>query len=244
MNLALHIAYDGSCYLGWQETSSGPSIEGVLKVCLEKILNHPVQLQAASRTDAGVHAKHQVVNFFTNKNLDIDALSLSLKRLLPADIHLLTIESMPDHFHPTLDCQKKIYSYTLQTSPLSPFDRHYIWHYPYTIDLALLRSAAGQLIGKWDFKAFETTSSSPAKNTVREIYAIDITETAPNRYEIQIQGDHFLYKMVRTIVGTLVQSASQKLLTDIPTILKSKDRKLAGITAPAHALFLLKTIYN
>ncbi len=244
MNIVLHIAYDGGCYLGWQKTPNGPTVEGALEQCLTTLLNHPVKLQAASRTDAGVHAKGQVVNFFTNKDIDLGELELGLKRLLPKDIYLLTVLQAPDHFHPTLDCKQKTYIYTVQTKPLSPFDRHYIWHYPYPIHLDLVRQNAKELVGIHDFKAFETISSSMSKSTEREIFSITLDEIKPSRFEIQVCGNNFLYKMVRTLVGTLVQIGSQKLDRDMLSILRSLDRKQAGVTAPAHALYLSKVIYE
>ena len=244
MNIVLCIAYDGGNYLGWQKTSAGPTIEGVLEDCLTTLLNHPVKLQAASRTDAGVHASGQVINFFTTTKQNLAELKLSLKRLLPKDIYLLSVKHAVDSFHPTLDCIRKTYVYTVQTTPLSPFDRHYIWHYPYPIDLNLVRQNARDLIGTHDFKAFETVSSSMAKSTKREIYSINIDEIDSNRYKISICGNSFLYKMVRTLVGTLVQIGSGKIEHTSATILASQDRKQAGMTAPAHALCLCELTYE
>ena len=242
INLALTISYDGTRYFGFQKVGQSPSIESTLTHYLEKILNHPIRLQAASRTDRGVHAKGQVINFFTSKHLNLDELKLSLRRLLPSDIQVLKIVSMPNDFHPSLWDVQKTYSYTFQTTPLSPFERHYIWFYPYDIDKKIFEENASQLIGSFNFKAFETTNRQPKQNTTCEIFSTNLTENN-KRYRFEITGNRFLYKMVRTIVGTLVQISAGKLNGSIANILQSELRNNAGITAPPHALVLEDILY-
>lgn len=244
-NIKLHLAYDGSCYFGWQKTEAGPSVESELEQVLQTILQHPVTLQAASRTDAGVHAQDQVVNFYTTQQKGTDEKLLnSLNQLLPKDIRVYDLQRMPFSFHPTLDCVSKEYHYHLSTEAyLSPFKRYFTWHFPKKLDVALMREAAKLLLGKQDFQAFTNTRKPPHQDMFREIFSIHILEQGADLC-IQIQGDHFLYKMVRNIVGTLCYIGCHKLsLEDLPRILEHKKRALAGITAPACGLVLKKVYY-
>lgn len=245
-NIKLHLSYDGSNYYGWQKTSEGPSIEETLEKALVTILQHPITLQAASRTDAGVHAEDQVVNFYTkNHPLNLDRLHKSLNQLLPKDIKVNTLTSIEPAFHPTLDSLAKEYHYHITTDPwLSPFKRNFFWHFPKKLDLNLMKKAAGLLIGKQDFQAFTNFRKPPYQDTTREIFSIHFDQNN-NDLCIQIKGDHFLYKMVRNIVGTLCYIGCHKIhLQELPSILQSKKRKNAGITAPASGLILKKIYYS
>lgn len=246
-NIKITIAYDGSEYLGWQNTRTGPSIEGTLLSVLEKILQEKLSLQAASRTDAGVHARSQVVNFFTeNEDLDLARLERGLNGLLPPDIAVLKVELASKNFHPTLDCQKKEYHYHLCSSPAQlPHNRHFSWHYPYPLDIELMRSESQVLIGQHDFAAFVNCMNNEiADDTVRELTRIDLVELPENRLRFEVEGPHFLYKMVRNIVGYLAYVGCGKLKPGaLSQILASKDRKLGGITAPAHGLTLFEINY-
>ena len=243
-NIKLHLSYDGSRYHGWQKTSEGPSIEETLETALIKILQHPISLQAASRTDAGVHAEDQVVNFYTDKHpLNLERLHKSLNQLLPKDIKINTFTLTEDTFHPTLDSIAKEYHYHITTHPcLSPFKRHFFWHFPKQLDLELMNQAATFLLGKQDFQAFTNFRKPPYKDTIREIFSIQFIQDKEDLC-IQIKGNSFLYKMVRNIVGTLCYIGCHKIaLQELPAILEGKKRKHAGITAPASGL-VLKRIY-
>lgn len=251
-NIRLIIAYDGNGYLGWQKTAAGPSIEQTLQSTLETILQEKIELQAASRTDAGVHAQGQVVNFLS-KNDDYaptlvpDRLSHKLNRLLPRDITVLDVTSMPLDFHPTIDCIGKEYHYAICNHPLQlPHYRNLSWHFPYPLKVSEMRRAAEQLKGTHDFSAFcNAKRIAGYDNHVRTITTLDLIELPDQRLQIHITGDHFLYKMVRNIVGTLAHVGMGKILADdIPAILASGDRKLAGITAPAHGLYLHRVVYS
>lgn len=243
-NIKLHLAYDGSSYLGFQKTKEGPSIEGSLEQVLEKILQHEISLQAASRTDAGVHAEDQVINFFTDKLLDLPKLLISLNQLLPKDIRVLKLEHANPSFHPTLDSIGKEYHYHVSTEEfLSPFKRHYVWHFPHLLDLELMRKASNLLIGTHDFQAFTNARKPSYENTVRTVNSIEILQK-DKFFAFFIIGENFLYKMVRNIVGTLCYIGCHKLTLDhLPDILSSRKRAQAGMTAPASGLFLHKIYY-
>lgn len=242
-NIKLVLAYDGTRYLGWQKTKMGLSVEEALEKAIFQIVQHPVSLQAASRTDAGVHAEGQIVNFFTEKTLEEDRLCKSINALLPDDISALLAKEAPVSFHPTLDCRSKEYHYSLCLGATQlPFYRSFSWHFPYTLDIEAMQKGAGLLIGEHDFSSF---TNEPKENNVRELYRLDILPQEENRLKIVVAGNNFLYKMVRNIVGTLVYIGCGKLqIADLPKIIDSKDRTLAGVTAPARGLCLKQVNYD
>ncbi|MBM3191316.1 MAG: tRNA pseudouridine(38-40) synthase TruA [Chlamydiae bacterium] len=243
-NLCLHLSYDGTLYYGWQKTRHGPSIEETLEKALATILQHPIRLQAASRTDAGVHAEDQVVNAYTTQLPDLQRLPISLNQLLPKDIRVLSLSLAPEAFHPTLDCLAKEYHYRVTTAPYaSPFSRHFSWHFPHVLDVELMKKGALLLTGRHDFQAFTNTRQPPHEDTVREIFSIYIEEKGDDLC-IQMKGNHFLYKMARNLAGTLCYIGCQKIaLEALPDILSSKQRIKAGMTAPAQGLVLKKLYY-
>lgn len=247
LNIKLTVAYDGGRYLGWQKTRMGPSIEECLENVLEKIFQESITLQAASRTDAGVHADAQIVNFIISKPLpSLDRLRTSLNALLPKDISILLAEKVEISFHPTLNSQGKEYYYKICYEKVQlPKERHYSWHYPVDLNIAAMKQAAELLVGEHDFSAFcNYKKTQKYAHFIRNIEKIEIEENGDKRLTVHIKGNNFLYKMVRNIVGTLVYVGCGKLkLDDIPEILKTKKRLLAGVTAPAHGLTLSKVHY-
>ncbi len=247
INLKLIVAYDGTAYLGWQKTPEGPSIEEALQGVIEQICQHPIQLQAASRTDAGVHANGQVVNFFLKREgVDLYRLLIGINALLPKDIAVLYIEVAEQDFHPTLDNIGKEYVYKLCYGHVQmPQDRLYEWHYPRELNIDLMRKAAEMIKGEHDFSAFVNTKKNEKyEDHIREVQDIVIEEVGQEKLRIEVTGNHFMYKMVRNIVGTLVYIGAGKLnLQDLPAILRGKNRTEAGMTAPAHGLFLQKVYY-
>jgi len=241
-NIKLILAYEGTHYLGWQKTAMGPSIEEELEKAVTQILQHPVRLQAASRTDAGVHAEGQVVNFFTESEMPLDKLQKGLNGILPNDISVLKMEKAHEDFHPTLESCGKEYHYSVCLGPTQlPFYRNFSWHFTHPVIVEAMKRAALHLIGSHDFSAF---TNERQENNVREIFDITI-ESLDNRIKIRVAGNNFLYKMVRNIVGTLLYVGCGKLTSEeIPAILKSKDRTLAGVTAPAIGLVLKEVFYD
>jgi tRNA pseudouridine38-40 synthase len=244
-NIKLVIAYFGTSFVGWQKTKMGPSIEETLEKILRQILQHDVTLQAASRTDAGVHAEGQVVNFMTSKPLCLQSLQHRLNRMLPKEISIISAENMSEDFHPTLSCLKKEYWYQLCHGFFQmPFLRHTSWHFPYALDLEEMRKASKHLIGTYDFSSFCNNRALWDRDPICRLEKIEILPHPEKHLKICILGDHFLYKMARNIAGTLAYVGCGKIKTDqIPMILASKDRTLSGITAPAHGLILKRVFY-
>ena len=260
-NIKIILAYNGSNYLGWQKNQSGPSIEETLETSLEKVLsrnqivlerNFPRKkaLQAASRTDKGVHAKYQVVNFFISHHSPITLKTLSLLKHklnleLPPDIVAYSLEKAPLAFHPSTDAKVKTYSYLVATKPfLNPFLREKVWHFPQNLSLHAMEQAAKFLLGERDFSAFCNEIASKPLYRVRKILKIEIIPATDGLYQFLIDGEAFLYKMVRNIVGTLVYVGANKIpLDQLPKRIQCKDRKLLGVTAPADGLTLEKIGY-
>lgn len=235
-------AYLGTHYFGWQETQEGPSVEKAIREALEQILRHPIQLQAASRTDRGVHARAQVIQFYTPRDdLCLDRLRYALQGLLSPYIAIHAIEEVPCSFHPTLDVSSKEYRYYLCLSRVQlPFFRDTSWHVPGVMHLDALREGMRLLSGRHDFQAFcNQRKTLRYTDHMRTIFRLCDHVLPHNRLCIVIQGDHFLYKMARNLVGTLVQIGSGTFPLDgLSDKLLAKDRKAMGVTAPAHGLFL------
>jgi tRNA pseudouridine38-40 synthase len=247
-NIVLLIAYDGTRYLGWQKTHFGLSIEQELEDVLTKILQHPVELQAASRTDRGVHAEGQVVNFFTpKKEIAWNKLLRGCNGLLPEDIRVLAaLEAPHPQFHPTLETKAKCYRYSIARGQiLWPLWRTTHWHIPFLLDVELMKKASALLIGTHDFAGFRNQRKQQEhQDTSRTVTNIDI-QAENERLEIIICGESFLYKMVRNIVGALVYVGLGKMtLEELASLLEQPDRTANAVTAPACGLTLCKVYYD
>lgn len=242
-SIKLKIAYDGTCYCGWQKNPGVKSIAEEVEKALFTILKNKVTLEAASRTDKGVHAEGQIACFQYDGLLP-DSLSLqkSLNGLLPFDIRILSIEMVDHLFHPTICAKSKTYRYDIfNAGSQLPFFKDYSWHLPHKLNLENMKKAKERLLGEHDFTAF---TNEPQENNCREIFELDFDFPSYGLLRLTITADRFLYKMVRIIVGTLAYIGLNKLDCGIiDYLLKHKDRKKAGITAPAKGLFLKKVIY-
>lgn len=245
--ISLTVAYDGTRYLGWQKTECGPSIQQKLENSLSTILQESISVEAASRTDAGVHARGQVVSFSTTQTLPSkERFKYSLNSLLPKDIVVVDLKEEAEGFHPTLDNNGKEYHYSICTDRVQlPIHRDFSWHFYHVLNREKMQRAAKYLIGEHDFMAFCTEKNEhPYDNYIREIDSIDLIEQDNERWLIKVAGKSFLYKMVRTLVGTLAYVGCGKIDADsIPAILTSGRRADAGITAPAHGLCLAKVFF-
>ncbi len=242
-NIKLTIEYDGTAYHGWQRQPRHISIQQVIKEKIEIIAKEKINLIGASRTDAGVHALGQVTNFRTESRMDEGEWLRALNSLLPSDIVIKKTETVPFDFHSRFSARGKQYKYLILNQPVpSALNRNYAWHIPYPLKITGMRKAARFLIGRHNFSSFRASSCS-AKNPVRTIKRLTITKK-DSFIQFTIEADAFLHHMVRNIVGTLVYVGMGKLLpTQIENILKSKDRRLAGKTAPPHGLYLVKVKY-
>lgn len=207
---------------------------------MKQILQEPVQLQAASRTDRGVHAFGQVVTVFSSKPLN----RLSINRLLPKSLVVLSIEKVPFCFHPSLDAVEKEYHYSICYGEYQmPHDRAFSWHNPSKqLNINAMRQFASHWVGTHDFSAFcLNRKKKEVGSCVRTIKRIHFEQIGTNRLRIEVTGDSFFYKMVRALVGTLVMIGKEKIHSNP---IQKVDRRAAGVTAPAHGLSLVKVTYN
>ena len=237
-NISLIVSYDGTNYHGWQCQPELRTVQQTVQERIEKIVNHQIKLFAGARTDSGVHAYGQRINFFTDSNIELIGLIRGLNSVLPEDIRIIDIAEVSDDFHSRYSSKSKIYTYSiLNSSYNSPFYTRYVWHLPYALDVASMNCAIGSLRGSHDFSAFKKKDSL-YQSPVREILRAGVRRRADFVY-IVIEGTGFLRYMVRNIVGTLMLVGTGKLTeNDFRIILKSEDRNLAGPTAPARGLFL------
>lgn len=239
------IAYDGTHYAGWQIQPNGTSIQAVIEDRLAQILQHRISLVGASRTDARVHANGQSAHFVAQRPFDPHRLTHALNGLLPVDIRILQIREVPEEFHSRYSATRKIYRYSICTARVQPpFTRHYQWHYPFPLDVAAMRRGSRDLVGRHDFTSFANapTQGSVARDPVRLLMRLDIVE-APDLLIFEFEGGGFLYRMVRNLIGTLVECGSGKP-RDLKAILQGRDRRLAGPSAPPHGLCLERVFYD
>lgn len=245
-NIKLVLAYDGTSYCGYQkQRGSGlPTIQGCLEEALATLAHAPVPVTGAGRTDAGVHARGQVVNFATgNWAIPTARVVPALNSVLPHDIAALEAVEAPPDFHARYSAKSKTYTYTIHHSPVrSPFLRHYAYHLPYPLDVAGMAEAARVLVGEHDFAAFQA-AGRPVRSAVRTIYSADVASDG-TLVRCTIRGSGFLYQMVRIIVGTLLEiGRGRRSPQAMRDILALRDRSKAGPTAPPHGLCMEQVEY-
>jgi tRNA pseudouridine38-40 synthase len=242
-NIAITIAYDGTNYHGWQCQPNAITVQEVLNKAVEKILDHPVKMNAGGRTDTGVHAMGQVANFFTEKRIELGSLIRGLNSILPRDIRVRAAREADQSFHARYSAKAKTYVYCILNTPYnSPFLEKYTWHIHYYLDIHAMDEAAKLILGEHDFSSFKK-KDEVYKSAVREIVRSGFRQKGSIMYFI-IEARGFLRYMVRNLMGTLVLVGSGKIATEeFSTILALKDRESAGPTAPAKGLFLRRIIY-
>lgn len=240
------VAYDGTPFGGWQVQPNAVSIQELIQKALTTILRSPIALTGSGRTDAGVHALGQIAHFTAPTSIDIGKTLASLHGLLPPEIRILAITEAPTDFHARYSATSKTYHYRLHLDKVpDPFKNNYAFHVFHPVDVELLKQAASHFIGTHDFSSFanEASRGSAAKDAVRTLSRIDII-IEPGGVRLELEGDGFLYKMVRNIVGTLLDVCAGKIPIDaLPSILAAKDRRLAGKAAPPHGLYLAEVKY-
>jgi tRNA pseudouridine38-40 synthase len=243
LNYKLVLAYDGTAYHGFQFQKNALTVQEVLEKSLEKLYRKKIKVEPASRTDSGVHARGQVVNFFAPGIISGEQIPLALNSILPRDIIIMKAEIASSEFNARRDARAKIYSYTIDYGFFPDvFRRNYAWHIYEPLDLDAMQLGASFLIGKHDFKAFQASGGS-VESTERTLFSLGLEKNA-DIIVLSFQGDGFLYKMARNITGTLVEVGLHKREPqEVRKILESKDRRKAGKTAPAKGLCLEKVLY-
>ncbi|MCK4850314.1 MAG: tRNA pseudouridine(38-40) synthase TruA [Phycisphaerae bacterium] len=243
-NIKLIIAYDGSNYHGWQIQSADlPTVQGLLKSAIQRVVRHPIILHGTSRTDAGVHAVGQVANFQTDCQIPADRIRLAVNSRCPADITIRYACEVPEDFHAGFSAKSKLYRYRIYNASGRPVELvNKCYHYWRQLDVAKMSQAADVLLGRHDFAAFASSSDRRA-TTERELFRCEVYRHA-HEVIIEIEGDGFLYNMVRNIVGTLLEIGRGHWPVErIAEILASRDRQQAGPTAPSAGLTLIWVKY-
>lgn len=238
------ISYDGTNFSGYQVQPNKRTVQGELEARLAKLhKGKEVKVFASGRTDAGVHAKGQVIHFDPTLSIPLDKWPVVLNSLLPDDIAVVTVENAHSTFHARFDAKGKEYRYFLNLAKnRDPFKRNFAFHYPYHLNLDTMKAAAGYLLGSHDFTSY-CSAKTEVEDRVRTIKTIDFSIDG-NQLCLRFVGDGFLYNMVRILVGTLLEVGSgSRKPEEIQDILAARDRRLAGRTAPANGLYLWKVFY-
>ncbi len=243
--LKLIIAYDGAPFAGWQSQSHRNTVQDHLERAFERILGKPARLHGAGRTDAGVHALAQCAHIdLPNDRLSAARWTEALNALLPPTIRVLRCQYVSNDFHARLSAKGKIYRYRIWLAPvLPPFEYRRTWHIVRPIDLKILTRAAKYFVGIHDFAGFAANRGKQEKSTVRTIYSARVRQKGPC-LTVEFDGDGFLYKMVRLIVGALVKCALDKMcIEDVTARLDSGQVGPVRFVAPAQGLFLVRVRY-
>jgi len=254
IRIKLTIAYDGARYAGWQVQKTGVGVQQIIEEAASKLFPSAPRLHSSSRTDTGVHALGMMAHVEIPRKefkIPLRKLPLALNAFLPEDIRIMGAARCASDFHARFDATKKQYRYFLWNHPaMNPLVRQQAWHVPQKLDVAAMKAAAKMFLGKHDFKSFAATRGAEDKKhkaeeaTVRTLTRCDITRSGPLLTFI-VEGDGFLYKMCRGIVGTLVQVGRGKFNKHaIRGMFAARDRRVAGMTAPAHGLVLWKVYYG
>ncbi|MGC8888290.1 MAG: tRNA pseudouridine(38-40) synthase TruA [Verrucomicrobiia bacterium] len=248
VKIKLTIAYEGTNYAGWQVQKIGIGVQQIVEEALHKIFQQSIKLHSSSRTDSGVHALGMVAHIEIPKDklrIPLKKIPLAINAHLPEDIRVVQASLCAPQFHARFSATGKQYRYFIWNHPAhNPLFRRFCWHIPRKLDLQKMKTAAAYFLGTHDFKSFAANRNYKIENTVRTLWKCDIKKNG-NLLTFIIEGNGFLYKMCRGIVGTIVQVGLGKYEPSaIKTMLEKRDRKIAGMSAPAHGLVLWKVFYD
>lgn len=243
------VEYDGTHFSGWQEQrrlEPRRTVQGALRVGLERMVGHPVELFGASRTDAGVHARGQVVAFETSRDqIPRIGFERGLGQFLPPNLCVREVSEAAPGWDPRRSSRGKRYRYTFHNAPTpSALDRHRAWWVRGALDLEAMRAAADQLVGTHDFEAFRASGCS-ARHAVRTMYRFEITPGEYQRVHLVVVGNAFCRNMVRIFAGNLCEvGLGRRPVEDMGRLIASRDRRQGGQTAPPQGLCLEEVIYD
>ena len=248
LKFKLVIAYDGSGYEGWQVQKIGTGVQQIVETALAKLFPSAPRLHSSSRTDTGVHALGMVAHFEIPRaefKMAVRRLALAINAWLPEEVRVVSAARAKERFHAQFDAGGKQYRYFVWNhAAMNPLLLKTAWHVPRKLDWKAMRAAAKLFVGKHDFQSFSANSGYKRQTTVRKVTRCDVKKSGA-QFTFIIEGDGFLYKMCRGIVGTIVQAGLGKFPPgEIKRMLAKKDRRVSGMTAPAHGLVLWKVFYS
>lgn len=244
MRIAMGVEYDGSAYCGWQlQKGDAPTVQGVVEQAVGKVANHSLRIQCAGRTDTGVHATQQVIHFDTDAQRSERGWVFGSNTNLPHNVAILWAKPVSAEFHARFSAQRRSYRYIIYCRPVRPtFMSHRVtWSYT-ELDIERMQEAATHLLGENNFNAYRTVHCQ-AKSPVRHLFKLDVERKGPFIY-LDLQANGFLHHMVRNIAGVLMAIGRGEKGTEWSReILLGEDRRLGGITAPAHGLYFTGVHY-
>ncbi|TKI57870.1 tRNA pseudouridine(38-40) synthase TruA [Brevibacillus antibioticus] len=237
------LAYDGTDFSGFQVQPDQVTVQGEIEAALNRVTGEDIQVSGSGRTDAGVHARGQVIHFDTSSNIPMDKWRFVLNNQLPDSIVIRTVEEVDASFHARFDVQVKEYRYCINNNPVADVFRHrYADHVRFPLDVDAMQQAAHYLVGEHDFTSF-CSAKTYVEDKVRTVYGLTV-EKIGDEVWVTCRGNGFLYNMVRIIVGTLVEVGQGKRSpTELREILAACDREKAGKTAPAKGLTMWEVVY-
>ncbi len=240
-NIKLTLEYDGTDFVGWQSQTNGRNVQDEITNVLDQVLQEPITLIGAGRTDSGVHARGQVANFRTNSSLGVSSILNALNGTLPEDIYVHSAIEVDEKFHSRFDARERLYKYYISLIPAA-IGRQYQWFVKYDLDLSLLNQVAAQLVGEHDFESF-TKSESLVPHHRCTVFKSEWTKM-PSMLIYEIRANRFLHGMVRALVGTMVDIGRGYIpVTAFKDIMSAKDRRKAGMAVPPSGLFLEEVSY-
>ena len=243
-NIMLVLEYDGTRYHGWQRQKKDPTIQAILEDCIEMMTKESITLIGSGRTDAGVHALHQVCNFNTKTTIDPESIQKGLNSLLPDDIFIKKADYAPLDFHSRYSAKSKIYEYRIwaRHEP-NTFLRGLVWHIREILDVQSMKDCMALLVGRHDFSSFKSTGSG-SRDPNRDMLKAELHGSEEGILSFTFEANGFLRHMVRNIVGTIVDVGRGRVqLDEFKEIFQSKNRQMAGIKAPPQGLFLKMVKY-
>jgi len=240
----LVLEYDGTCYAGWQRQPDHPTIQEAIERAIQQVSQSVTSVIGAGRTDAGVHALGQVASFLTERDWPASSWMRALNAVLPKDIAVRSTTLADPGFHAQHDARGKLYTYRIFHRPTRPtVDRAFVWHVYKPLDEAAMQQAATSLIGSHDFSSFEGALTDN-NNPICHLQRLTVIRH-DDQILIEAYADRFLKHMVRALVGTVVEVGLGRRAPDSLTeVLRARDRSAAGLTAPAHGLFLMRVDYE
>lgn len=240
--IKLTLEYDGSDFVGWQVQENGRSVQDVIERALAQILRERIRIVGAGRTDSGVHARGQVASFETESSLNCDQVVRGLNGVLPNDVVVLGVEEAAPRFHARYDALSRRYQYVIKRGATA-LSRKYCWVVKYNLDIALLKQCETELLGNHDFESFCRSNSTVAHHNCTILNA-SWSYADSSTLVFDVTADRFLHGMVRALVGTMVEvGRGYRQLEEFRQILEAKDRRKAGVAAPAQGLFLVEVNY-
>ncbi len=249
-NIKLVVSFDGTGFSGWQRQKYDCTIQGEIESCLTRMTREEINLHGAGRTDSGVHARGMVAHFATKSVIPSHDFLRGLNSMLPGDIRICSAEDVDPEFHSRYSAIGKMYRYIIYTGKIHPpHQRLYSLHVTSTLNLEVIRECLKMIEGSHDFASFENSGSrdknkSSGRGAIRIIVKAELCLGDREQLVFEFTGDGFLRSMVRNLVGSLLEAGRGKLtVEDFAKILEAKDRTMAGPTAPAHGLFLIKVLY-